>query len=180
MRPGTDRLRQFGVDQFLKRLLDQVPEQEPDLVTAQLCDQLGQSGIMALGHRAPPFRVRGYELAEGCAMALPRHGPPPPLTPLGGTLPASDRHSGCGISWQTAHDPSGHDSRARSRAVAETMVQPAGCAQGDATPPRDHRTLAQHDRTCTNPTSSPRTVARSQPERNTEVAPSPRRVRKTT
>ena len=85
MRFGADRRRQLGVDQLLQRFLDQVPEQKPDIITTKLTNELSQSCIMALGHRASSSRVHGYELAEGCTMALPRHGPSPPLTPLHGT-----------------------------------------------------------------------------------------------
>jgi len=55
MRFGADRLKQFGVDQLLQRFLDQIPEQKTDIITAKLTNHLGQSGIMALGHRASPL-----------------------------------------------------------------------------------------------------------------------------
>src|SRR5690606_40172733 len=63
-----------GVDQFLKGLLHQVTEQEPDLVTAKLRDELSQSGIMALGHRVSPFESTADELAEDSTVAPSDHG----------------------------------------------------------------------------------------------------------
>lgn len=53
MRSSTNRLGQFGVDQFLKCFLDQIPEQKPDLITTKPCDELGQSCIMAVASRTP-------------------------------------------------------------------------------------------------------------------------------
>src|SRR5690606_28982971 len=74
MRSSADRLSQLGVDQFLKGLLHQVTEQEPDLVTAKLRDELSQSGIMALGHRVSPFESTADELAEDSTVAPSDHG----------------------------------------------------------------------------------------------------------
>ncbi len=47
MRFSTDRLPQLGGDQLLQRLLNRIPEQEPDLNTTNICDGLGRSCIMA-------------------------------------------------------------------------------------------------------------------------------------
>src|SRR5690606_2512657 len=55
-------------------LLHQVTEQEPDLVTAKLRDELSQSGIMALGHRVSPFESTADELAEDSTVAPSDHG----------------------------------------------------------------------------------------------------------
>src|SRR5690606_32364120 len=74
MRSSADRLSQLGVDQFLKGLLHQVTEQEPDLVTAKLRDELSQSGIMALCHRVSPFESTADELAEDSTVAPSDHG----------------------------------------------------------------------------------------------------------
>src|SRR5690606_10687738 len=74
MRSSADRLSQLGVDQFLKGLIHQVTEQEPDLVTAKLRDELSQSGIMALGHRVSPFESTADELAEDSTVAPSDHG----------------------------------------------------------------------------------------------------------
>src|SRR5690606_1089031 len=49
-------------------------EQEPDLVTAKLRDELSQSGIMALGHRVSPFESTADELAEDSTVAPSDHG----------------------------------------------------------------------------------------------------------
>src|SRR5690606_18297921 len=73
MRSSADRLSQLGVDQFLKGLIHQVTEQEPDLVTAKLRDELSQSGIMALGHRVSPFESTADELAEDSTVAPSDH-----------------------------------------------------------------------------------------------------------
>ena len=66
---SADRLSQFGIDQLLKGFFDQVTEQKPDLVTAKLCHELDQSGIMASGHRGSPFESTADELAEDPTMA---------------------------------------------------------------------------------------------------------------
>src|SRR5690606_11419158 len=69
MRSSADRLSQLGVDQFLKGLLHQVTEQEPDLVTAKLRDELSQSGLMALGHRVSSFQSTADGLPEDSTVA---------------------------------------------------------------------------------------------------------------
>lgn len=72
---GADGLSQLGVDQLLERLLHQVTEQERDLVTAKLRNQLSQSGIMALSHRVSPFESTADELTEDSTVAPSDHGP---------------------------------------------------------------------------------------------------------
>jgi hypothetical protein len=80
---GADRLSQLGVDQLLESFLHQVTEQEPDLVTAELPNELSQSGIMALGHRVSPFESTADELAEDSTVAPSDQDL---VTPLDGTL----------------------------------------------------------------------------------------------